>query len=72
MSGRRTCRTKGCGGELIEGRLVCQACWRRLPPDLRNEVFQAWQHGDRAERLNAAANAFRWLRDNPAACDAAR
>ena len=35
---RRPCRVTGCTGEMLDGRLMCGTCWKRVPQDLQRAV----------------------------------
>lgn len=58
---RFLCPVAGCGGGRLRWQVVCRACWRRLPRDLRDRIAA---HRDRAEahlRARAGEAAVAWL-----------
>jgi hypothetical protein len=50
---RRPCRVIGCTGEMLDGRLMCGACWNRVPQDLQRRVRQS-QGRDRIDTYREA------------------
>jgi hypothetical protein len=36
------CQVDGCAGTRAHRHLVCPACWRRVPKDLRSNFYRTW------------------------------
>jgi hypothetical protein len=39
------CPGPGCGEEVGSSRLMCPACWYRVPKPLRRALYVAWNRG---------------------------
>jgi hypothetical protein len=49
----------GCDRRRLPERLVCERCWNRVPPNLRDELRGACDVGAKREATNAI---LQWLR----------
>ena len=63
MAGR-LCPTPGCGRTAAAGQLLCPMHWRRVPADLKAEVWRTWKawrsdfgDADKMHTYRAAADA---------------
>lgn len=56
----------GCGTQVSEARLSCQADWFRLPSGIRHRINTAYRSRtkDPLSHVRAVAEALNWYRDN--------
>jgi hypothetical protein len=60
------CPGVGCRMRVRPDRLACSNHWYRLPKELRDAVWLAWQNSPgSSEHMAAMAEAVRWYRENP-------
>lgn len=67
MHDRMGCPT-GCGRNVAPGKLLCPACWGRVPRDVQREVYRTWREyrGTRVTDVMGLAStraAYREARD---------
>lgn len=62
-SAAKTCQA--CPNLRLRQHVVCSACWRRLPVDLRNALTEARHAQAFARAAEAGVAAVAWLRANP-------
>lgn len=51
------CEVPGCSGWRSHRHLVCPSCWKRVPNDLRAEVYRSWDQFQSGRR----SGYLRWL-----------
>lgn len=44
------CEIDGCKGETPEGRVFCEACWKKIASPLQNAISDAYQLGQGCNR----------------------
>jgi hypothetical protein len=46
VSALKDCPVEGCQARIARQLLVCRVHWRLVPPDLKREVWRAYQNGE--------------------------
>jgi hypothetical protein len=57
------CGIKGCEHEISVTKIVCASCWRVLPRDLQDELYERWRRLRAVRRSLAYGEALRAYRD---------
>jgi hypothetical protein len=68
----RTCANPLCGVAIERWQRVCNACFRRLPPEQRTALIEARRGGHFAALSRLAIAAGAWLREHEPAAETAR
>lgn len=62
--GRHACAKPGCTGQRKDRRILCSACWKRLPEKLQGQIRAAYAASKMVDVTPLIYEAVQWLQND--------